>query len=239
MKIEVLYEDDYILCVDKPAGVLTIPDRFDPSIPSVVKTFKAKYETVIPVHRIDKFTSGVNLLAKDPDSHKMLSNAFQNDQVQKFYAAIVDGVPSPESGRIEVPISESTVTRGKMIIHPRGKMAVTAYKIAQQFGRYSHLYLQIFTGRMHQIRVHLQYLGNPLIVDPLYGNRSAFYLSEVKQKGYKTGKYEEEKPLLTRQPLHAQKMVFPHPVTNDTIIIEAPLPKDMRAVLQQLEKWTS
>ena len=236
MNLPILFEDEYVICIDKPAGTLTVPDRFNPKIPSLMTALKVKYPDIIPVHRIDKFTSGVNLLAKDAESHRTLSIAFQEDRVEKYYSAIVDGIPHPESGIIDIPISESTVTRGKMIVHPRGKSAKTAYKILQTFGNYSFLYLQLFTGRTHQIRVHLQYLGHPLIVDPLYGNRDAFYLSEVKHKKYKISKYQEEKPLLLRQPLHAQKIVFPHPISSDMIEIESQIPKDMRAILHQFDK---
>lgn len=234
---EILFEDEYMIAVNKPAGILTIPDRFNANIPNLVSGLKQKYPDLIPVHRLDKFTSGVILFAKDAETHKLLSASFESREIEKYYLAIVDGVPSPESGRIEVPLSESTVTRGKMLVHKRGKPSVTEYKILKNFKIFSLLYVRIHTGRMHQIRVHMQYLGNPLTVDSLYGNREALYLSEIKHKKFNLSKSDEERPLLSRQPLHAEKLVINHPYTSQKIEISAPLPKDMEATIKQMEKW--
>lgn len=235
---EILYEDDDLIAVNKPAGVLSIPDRFNPSLPNILIALKKEYPEVIPVHRLDKYTSGINLIAKHAEAHKALSALFEAHELEKYYTAIVDGTPNPESGRIDVPIAESTTTRGKMIVHPRGKASITDYKIIQKFRKVSLLLIRLHTGRMHQIRIHMKYLGNPLIVDTLYGNRDAFYLSEIKFKNYHISKHAEERPLLDRQPLHASKLCFDHPFTHQRIEIEAPLPKDMQAVIKQLEKWS-
>lgn len=232
-----MFEDEHLVAVNKAAGILTIPDRFNPELPNLATLLKKQHEHLIPVHRLDKFTSGINLFAKDAESHRLLAQAFEAREVEKYYTAIVDGIPSPESGRIDVPLAESTVTRGKMLVHKRGKPSTTDYKIIQNFKRFSTVYIRIHTGRMHQVRVHMQYLGNPLIVDTLYGNRDAFYLSEIKQKKFHLGKYAEEQPLLTRQPLHASKLVFNHPFTGTKVEVSCPLPKDMQAVISQMEKW--
>ncbi|MBK9734993.1 MAG: RluA family pseudouridine synthase [Saprospiraceae bacterium] len=234
---EILFEDQYLIAVNKAPGILTIPDRFNTDIPNLVNLLQADYPDIIPVHRLDKFTSGVNLFAKDANTHRLMSKSFEARDVEKYYMAIVDGVPSPESGQINVPLTESSVTRGKMLVHPRGKECVTDYKIIKNFKKYSLLYIRIFTGRTHQVRVHMQYLGNPLIVDALYGNRDAFFLSEIKQKKFHLGKQQVEKALLSRQPLHAEKLVITHPFTYQNIEIYAPLPKDMVAVITQMEKW--
>lgn len=236
-KPEIIFEDAFILAVNKPAGMLSIPDRFNPDLPNLISYFKPKFPELIPVHRLDKFTSGVILLAKDAETHKKLSELFLSRDVEKYYIAIVDGTPEPESGHIDVPLAESTVTRGKMLVHKRGKPSVTDYKVLRKFGKYSLIYLRLHTGRMHQIRVHMQYLGNPLIVDELYGHRSKFYLSEIKHRNFKQSKFEDEQPLLSRQPLHAEKVVFDHPITGIRTEITATMPKDMEAVLRQMEKW--
>lgn len=237
LKPEILYEDQYLLAVSKPAGMLSIPDRFNPDLPNLVSFLKPMYPDLIPVHRLDKFTSGVIIMAKDAETHKKLSEQFMSREVEKYYMAIVDGMPEPESGHIDVPLAESTVTRGKMLVHKRGKPSVTDYKILKRYGKYSFIYLRLHTGRMHQIRVHMQYLGHPLIVDDLYGHRSKFYLSEIKHRNFKQSKFEDEQPLLSRQPLHAEKVVFSHPATGERMEISSPLPKDMEAVLNQMEKW--
>jgi 23S rRNA pseudouridine1911/1915/1917 synthase len=235
--IEILFEDDYLIAVNKAPGVLTVPDRFNANLPNLVTILKKNHPDIIPVHRIDKYTSGVNLFAKNADAHRILSELFESRDIEKYYLAIVDGIPSPESGRIDVPLAESSVTRGKMLVHKRGKASSTDYKIIKSYRNFSYVYIRIHTGRMHQVRVHMQYLGNPLIVDPLYGNRDAFFLSEIKAKKFNLGKFQEEKPLLTRQPLHAEKLVFVHPMTHQKLEIVAPVPKDMQAVLTQMEKW--
>ncbi len=235
--LEILYEDIHMIAVNKAAGVLSIPDRFNPDISNLITQLKKLYPEVLPVHRLDKYTTGINLFAKDADSHAALSAIFESREIEKYYDAIVDGSPQPESGRIDVPLAESTVTRGKMLAHQRGKPSTTDYKIIKSYRNFAHVYLRIFTGRMHQIRVHMQYIGNPLIVDTLYGNRNAFFLSEIKHKKFNLGKNDEERPLLTRQPLHASKLIFNHPVNNEKIEIQAMLPKDMQAVLTQMDKW--
>ncbi len=235
--LKILYEDDHIIAIDKPSGILTIPDRFNPDLINIVSVLKSEYPDIIPVHRLDKFTSGVNLFAKDAETHRLLSIAFESRDIEKYYYALVDGIPSPESGRIDVPLCESTVTRGKMLAHKRGKESLTDYKIVKKFRTFSLMYIRLHTGRMHQIRVHMQYLGNPLIVDPLYGNRNQFFLSEIKQKKFNTGKGIEERPILIRQPLHAEKLIFTHPYKSEKIQITSIMPRDMKAVINQMEKW--
>ena len=235
--LHILYEDNYIIAIDKPAGVLSIPDRFNGEAANLVSILKLNYEQITPVHRLDKFTSGIILFAKDANTHKALSDDFAERNIEKYYYAIVDGIPTPAMGSIDVPITESMVTRGKMLVHKRGKESITDYKIIQSFKNFSFIYLRLHTGRMHQIRVHMQYLGHPLVVDNLYGNREALYLSEIKHKKFNLGKNKEERPLLNRQPLHAAKLVFTHPQTLKKVEIECELPKDIQATLSQMEKW--
>jgi len=235
--LHILYEDDFIIAIDKPAGVLSIPDRFNADADNLVSILKLNYPQIIPVHRLDKFTSGIILFAKDANTHKLLSGDFAERKIEKYYYAIVDGIPTPSIGSINVPITESMVTRGKMLVHKRGKESTTDYKIIESFKNFSLIYLRLHTGRMHQIRVHMQYLGNPLVVDNLYGNREALYLSEIKHKKFNLGKNEEERPLLHRQPLHGAKLVLIHPETQKKLEIESVLPKDMKATLSQMEKW--
>lgn len=235
--LDIVYEDDYMIAVNKPSGVLSIPDRFNPAFPNIVTQLKLKYQDIIPVHRLDKFTSGINLYAKDPETHRILCIAFEEREIEKYYLAIVDGIPNPESGRIDARLAESMTTRGKMLVHNRGKESITDYKIVQSYKHFSQLYIRLHTGRMHQIRVHLQYLGNPLIVDSLYGRRDAFYLSEIKHKKFNLSKEMEERAILHRQPLHAIKLVITHPHTGQKVEMNADIPKDMEAVLQQMAKW--
>lgn len=234
---DIVWEDDGLIAINKPAGLLTIPDRFNTSESSALVLLQEEHPGLIPVHRLDRLTSGVVLFAKNQEQHKKMSVLFENREVEKYYLAIAEGRIFPEKGEINAPLAESMTTRGKMVINKRGKESITRYEVLQQFNRFSVLSLQLMTGRMHQIRVHLQYIGHPLVVDNLYGNREALYLSEIKQKRFNLGKYEEEKPLLTRQPLHAHRLIFRHPDTSEIITCTADLPKDMAAVIRQMEKW--
>ena len=122
--------------------------------------------------------------------------------------------------------------RNAVIISPKGKPATTHYEVVESFGAFAHLRLNLITGRTHQIRVHLQSIGHPLIVDPAYGGKENFFLSEIKSNYKNRG---EERPLLRRTPLHASKIVIPQQ-DGTSLTIEAPLPKDMKAVLNQLQK---
>jgi len=191
-KVDIIYEDDQLIAVCKPAGVLTIPDRFRDDIPNVKDQLLKLHDEVFTVHRLDKFTSGVVLFAKDAASHAHLSQQWMDRTPEKYYIAVVDGVPALESGQVDLPLAESMTRRGKMVVNPRGKESVTLFKITESYERYSLLYLKILTGRMHQIRVHMAEMGHPLIVDELYGRRTEFFLSELKGRKYKIAKYEEE-----------------------------------------------
>lgn len=235
-KLEILHEDDHIVVVNKPPGVLSIPDRFTPDLPNVKTILEKKYGEVFVVHRIDRYTSGVMIFAKDAESHKHLSEQWMERTPVKFYSAIVDGVPKEVSGEINESLAESTTKRGKMLVHSRGKESRSSYHVEEAYNNYSLVDVRIYTGRMHQIRVHMAHIGHPLVVDKLYGKREQFFLSEIKGKKYKKAKYDEERPLLTRQPLHARKLVIDHPATGKSMTFEADLPKDMRAVINQMRK---
>ena len=238
MQLEILYEDSDLIVVNKPAGMLVIPDRFNNELPSLNKHLEAKLEQHIwVVHRLDRDTSGVICFAKNEVMHRYLSILFQEHEVNKFYAGLVVGRVTPQEGRIESPISEHPFVKGKMIVAKKGKLAVTDYKVVEQWLLYSLLQFQIHTGRTHQIRVHMQSIGNPIICDELYGDGKPFYLSSIKKKYKLSEKEESEKPLLSRLALHAYKLQFVK--ENGTeICVEAPLPKDLAACINQLTKWS-
>ena len=143
----------------------------------------------------------------------------------------------PTEARIESPIAEHPAVHGKMVVAKKGKMAVTDYKIAQQWPLYALLQFQIHTGRTHQIRVHMQSIGHPIVCDELYGDGSPFLLSRIKRKYNMSGKDEQEKPLLSRLALHAYRIEF-QKEDGKLINAEADLPKDISACVKQLNKWT-
>lgn len=238
MQIEIIYEDDDLVIVNKPAGTLVIPDRFNSDLPSLNRMLEAKLgQQIWVVHRLDRDTSGVICFAKNEATHRYLSMLFEAHEVGKFYAGIVQGRVMPEEGRIEAPIAEHPAVKGKMVVARKGKASVTDYKVSEQWGLYSLMQFQIHTGRTHQIRVHMQSIGHPIVCDELYGDGKPFLLSSIKKKYKLSEKEEAERPLLSRLALHAYRLIL---VKEDgkEIVAEAPLPKDMAACVNQLNKWS-
>lgn len=239
MKIrpEIIYQDEAIIIVNKPPNYLAIPDRFVADRPNVLRFLQQKFEEVFTVHRIDRATSGILVFARNEEAHRNLSQQFQNRQVDKTYLALVEGQLHLEEGTIDKPITKHPVIAGKMIINRNGKPSVSHYKVVERFKNYTLLEVKIETGRTHQIRVHLENIGYPLAVDEIYGRKAAFYLSEVKLKKYNSSKNETERPLMSRSTLHAAKLSFTHPTSQERQTVTGALPKDFSALLKQLRKW--
>lgn len=237
MRIEslIIFENDDFVAVSKPSGLLTIPDRHDNELASLSGMLKKKYGHIYTVHRIDRDTSGLVIFAKNEVMHKYLSQLFESRDVEKYYLGLVNGdLPLPE-GSVNAGIMEHPVQRGKMVTNAKGRPSLTDYAVEEAFGVYSLVRFRIHTGRTHQIRVHMKHLGHPIAVDELYGTATPVLLSAIKKK-FRLGKFtEEERPLLQRLALHAWKLKFTGP-NGETVELEAPLPKDMQAVLQQLRK---
>ncbi len=239
MNIEKLYEDDDLIIVNKPAGLLVVPDRFNHELPSLNKLLEAKAgQKIWVVHRLDRDTSGIICFAKNEQAHRYLSILFQEREVNKFYAGLVNGIVIPPEGRIESPIMEHPAVHGKMVVNRKGKTAVTDYKVVEQWPLFALVQFQIHTGRTHQIRVHMQSIGHPIVCDELYGDGKPFRLSAIKRKYNLSGKDEEEKPLLSRLALHAYKIEF-EKEDGTPVSVEAPLPKDISACVKQLNKWAA
>lgn len=237
MNIEILFEDDDLVVVNKPAGLLVIPDRFDENLPCLNKLLEEKIKNKVwVVHRLDRDTSGVICFAKNEATHKYLSTLFQQHDIQKLYAGLVVGRVIPEQGTIEAPIAEHPVTKGKMVVTKRGKPSITDYRVVEQWSLHALVQFQIHTGRTHQIRVHAQSIGNPIVCDPLYGDGKPFFVSAIKKKYKLADNQEEERPLLNRLALHAYKLSF-EKQDGTLISVEANLPKDMLACVNQLNKW--
>lgn len=238
MKIELLHQEDNLIVVNKPAGLLVIPDRFNTDLPCLKNLLETRFgEKIFVVHRLDKDTSGVICFARNEATHRHLSQIFQDHIAEKYYTGLVHGHVIREEGRIETPIVPHPTIKGKMTTGRRGSPAITEYTVVAQWSLYSLLQLRIHTGRTHQIRVHMQSLGHSIVCDPLYGDGQPFFLSSIKRK-YKLGNNEEnERPLLSRLALHAARLSLPKE-NGDILTVEAPLPKDMTACISQLNKWT-
>jgi RluA family pseudouridine synthase len=231
----ILFEDDTIIVLNKPAGLLVLPDRFNRELINLYELLKETFGTIFVVHRIDRETSGVVLFAKTAEAHALLNVAFEKRQVEKLYRAIVVGSPNADSGCIELSITENEHGVRKMKIDKKnGKEAITDYKVIEKFNGYALVEAMPHTGRTHQIRIHLSAIGLPILADPLYSTSGWFFLSSIKRNYKSNG---EEKPLLARTALHAFSLSFIHPATGEKTQIEAPMPKDMETVLKVLKKY--
>lgn len=240
MRLEdhIILETPDFVVVNKPSGMLTLPDRHDNELASLIAIMKKAYGEIFTVHRLDRDTSGIILFARNEAAHKYFSQLFESRDVKKFYLGLVNGEPMPKQGSVNEGIMEHPVQKGKMVTNRKGKPSLTDYEVLESFGLYSLVKWQIHTGRTHQIRVHMKHLGHPIAVDELYGSPLPVLLSTIKKK-FKLGKNtEEERPLLSRLALHAAMLVFKDP-TGKEYTIEAPLPKDISAVLNQLRKHRS
>ena len=234
---EILYEDPFLLIVGKPAGLLTIPDRLG-NKDNLQSALERQFGKVFVVHRLDRETSGILCFARTEAAHRHLSMQFEHHTADKYYHVLVDGIVHQDEGEINKPIGEHASIPGKMTIRAQGKPSLTFYRVLHRFKHFTLLEALLKTGRTHQIRVHFQSIGFPLAVDALYGRRPALFLSEIKGKAYKSGKFSgDERPLMERTSLHATRLRIDHPETGERMEFKAELPKDFQAVLNQLEKW--
>jgi 23S rRNA pseudouridine1911/1915/1917 synthase len=231
----ILFENDDFVAVNKEPGMLTIPDRHDDTQLSLYKILNQKYGKIFIVHRLDRDTSGLILFAKNETMHKYLSQLFEKRNIEKKYLGIVRGSMPDKKGLINEPIAEHPVKKGMMAINKKGKASLTNYEVLEDYGIYSLVQFEIQSGRTHQIRVHTKSLGHPIICDEVYGDGKAILLSSFKKK-YKLSQNElEERSIISRLGLHSFSLRFKDVDTKD-YFIEAPLPKDMSALLQQLKK---
>jgi RluA family pseudouridine synthase len=233
---EILFEDHHILVVAKPAGLLTVPDRYVPDAPNLVTWLKRERSDVFVVHRLDRDTSGLVLLALTPDAHRVLSVQFTNRQVRKQYLALVDGSPAWDDRTLDLPLRADADRRHRTRVDPTGgKDARTHVTVVERFDSYALVQAVPETGRTHQIRVHLAEAGHPIVSDPLYGDGEPLFLSSFKRR-YKPGRHEE-RPLVGRTALHASELSFTHPATGEMTSYSAPLPRDMNAAVRQLARF--
>lgn len=234
MKIDIIFENEDFVVINKPSGLLSVPDRIQ-SESSLKDLLKENYGEIFTVHRLDKATSGLIVFAKNALAHKTLSQLFEGREVEKFYIGLVVGNIHPSSGTIDAPIIEHPAKKGLMTTHVKGKTSITNYSTVENFKNYSLVQFQILTGRTHQIRVHLQHIGHQLVCDDLYGDAKPLYLSSVKRKFKLSKNAEQEKPLLSRLTLHSHQLRFVF--NGHSFSFESKLHKDFQATLTQLRKW--
>ncbi|MBO8423869.1 MAG: RluA family pseudouridine synthase [Firmicutes bacterium] len=224
LPLNIVYQDSDFAVINKAQGMVTHPAAGSPDGTLVnavlyhIKDLSGINGVLRPgiVHRLDKDTSGLILIAKNDCAHLSLTTQIAEKTAKRFYIALVDGNVKADEGVIEQPVDRNPKDRKKMAVVKDGRPAKTAYKVLERFGRYTLMEFELFTGRTHQIRVHCAYMRHPVVGDPLYGGSNAFGL-----KG---------------QLLHAARLVVNHPSTGERMEFTAPLPDYFREVLAKLRK---
>jgi len=223
----ILFEDDDYVLINKPPFISTLEDRASPD--NILALAREHIPDAQACHRLDKETSGVLALARNPEAYRHLSMQFEHREVTKVYHAVADGLHAFQDREVNASILKQNDGTAK--ISREGKEAQTFFTTLQSFKHHTLLQCRPVTGRMHQIRVHLASLGAPITGDELYGGKP-FYLSSVK-RGFKLEKNTEEQPVMKRMALHAFSLAFLNKKGQKTDI-QAPYPKDIQALLKQL-----
>ena len=218
MNYTLLYMDDSLLAVDKPAGLPTLPDGYHRDAPYLVGVLEAQFNRVWVVHRLDRYTSGVVVVARSAAAHRDLNTQFETRRVSKTYHALVVGNPTWDDRVVDLPLRADGDRKHRTVIDPtRGKAAVTNLHVLERFQQYTLIEAKPETGRTHQIRAHLAMQGLPIVADALYGNGQGI-----------AG--------LDRLGLHARSLTIEHPVTHEVMTFEAPYPDDFAAALRYLRE---
>ncbi|NWG46670.1 MAG: RluA family pseudouridine synthase [Alphaproteobacteria bacterium] len=241
--LDILFEDDHLVVIDKPAGLVVHPGAGHHSgtlVNALLHHCGGSLSGIGGVarpgivHRLDRETSGIMVIAKTDAAHRALAGAFESRSIERVYIAFVRGVPAHPEGEIEGAIGRSPRNRQKMAVLERGgKPALTLYRVEARYGpptapMAARVACRLMTGRTHQIRVHLAHIGHAVIGDPLYGQGSG------RTSGLPKGAAREAIATFPRQALHAARLGFTHPATGEALLFERPLPADMAALARAL-----
>ena len=215
--MEIIYKDEQILVIDKPAGIPVLPDGWEQDAPYLVKMLEEEHGKLWVVHRLDKGTSGVMVFARDAESHRALNIQFETHEAQKTYHAIVEGNPKWEEKITKFPLRANVGKKHRTAVDDKnGKPAETHFRVIKRYQDAALVEAKPMTGRTHQIRVHAYAMGHPLLGDVLYSAQETW--------------------LIERPALHAQSLSFIHPMTNERMKFTAPHPADFESVLKS-ESW--
>ncbi|MFT3891617.1 MAG: RluA family pseudouridine synthase [Anaerolineales bacterium] len=215
--MNIIYSDEQILVIDKPAGIPVLPDGWEQDAPYLVKTLEEEFGKLWVVHRLDKGTSGVMVFARDAESHRALNTQFETHEAQKTYHAIVEGNPKWDEKVTKFPLRANVGKKHRTAVDDKnGKPSETHFRVIKRYQDAALIEAKPMTGRTHQIRVHAYALGHPLVGDVLYS--------------------AQETPVITRPALHAQTLSLIHPMTNERMKFTAPHPADFEEVLK-LASW--
>ena len=216
--LDIVYEDKDLVIINKPSGMVVHPasgNYENTLVNALIYRYNLDDTNVRSgiAHRIDKDTSGLVIVAKNDKTLELLTDMFKNKEIKKTYVAIVDGVINNKSGTINAPITRDVKDRKKMMVGKDGKNSITHFYVIKTFKNNTYISLNLETGRTHQIRVHMAYIGHPVTNDKVYGKENTSF-----------GQY-----------LHASKLEFIHPITKKEMIVEAPLPEEFMEKLKELE----
>lgn len=222
MNLDIVYEDDDLMIINKPSGVVVHPGagNYDNTLVNGLINYTNNLSNINGdirpgiVHRLDKDTSGLMVVAKNNKSHELLSEMFKNHDIKRTYVALTNGVIPYNKGTIDVPIKRDDKHFDKMMACEDGKKAITHFKVLKRYNNYTLLSLNLETGRTHQIRVHLAYLGYPLYNDPVYSNKVCTSFGQF---------------------LHSKEIDFVHPITGKKLHFEVPLPNEFKEFIDNLK----
>jgi RluA family pseudouridine synthase len=247
-EIPILFEDEHVLALDKPAGLLLTPDALAPERPNLMALLHAgiaekkvwarerNLEYLDHAHRLDFETSGVLLLAKNKAALIALNNAFSSEKALVKYLALVWGHPLENLFTVDAALAPHPLKIGQMCVAPgEGKKARSEFEVLEQFTDWALLRGSLRTERIHQVRVHLKHAGFPIVGDELYGGKK-LWLSRLK-KNFRLKPGHDERPLISRAALHVEELSLPHPVTGAVLTIQSGWPKDLKVAVKYLREF--